>query len=66
MLDMVIREGSHGIVTMIVIRLVADAHALDASLLGGLFKVLRQKLALFVEVVAGTLPQSISFAFHPK
>lgn len=55
MLDMVIRERRHGVVTMVVIRLVADIDALDASLLGGLLEVLREKLALLVEVVAGTL-----------
>lgn len=59
MLDMVIREGRHGVVTMVVIRLVADADALDASLPGSLFKVLGQKLALLVEVVAGTLRLSV-------
>jgi hypothetical protein len=54
-LDMVIRERRHGVVTMIVIRLVADIDALDASLLGSLLKVFREKLALLVEVIAGTL-----------
>lgn len=60
MLDMVIRERRHGIVTMVIIRLVADIDALDASFLGSLLEVLREKLALLVEIIAGTLRQSVS------
>lgn len=57
MLDMVIRERRHSVVAVIVVRLVADLDALDAGLLGGLFEVLGQELALLVEVVAGSLGQ---------
>lgn len=55
MLDVVVGEGGHHVVAVVVFGLVADPDALDAGLLGGLFEVLRQKLALLVEVVAGAL-----------
>lgn len=55
MLNMVIRKRSHRIITVIVIRLVPHIHALNASLRHSLFEVLGEKLALFVEVVAGSL-----------
>lgn len=61
MVDMIIRKSSHSVVTMIVIRLVPDINALDASLGNGLFEVLREQLALFVEVVAGSLQSLASF-----
>lgn len=55
MVDMVIRKSRHGVVTVVIVGLVADLDALDAGLGGGLFEVLREELALFVEVVAGAL-----------
>lgn len=55
MLDVVVREGGHGVVAVVVVGLVADLDALDAGLLGRLFEVLGQELALLVEVVAGAL-----------
>lgn len=55
MLDMVIRKRRHRIIAMIIVRLIPDIHTLHARLLGGLFKVLREQLALFVEVVTGSL-----------
>lgn len=55
MLDMVIGETRHEVVAVVVVRLVADIDALDASVLGSLVEVLRQELALLVEVVAGSL-----------
>lgn len=55
MVDMVIRKSRHSVVTVIVVGLVADLDALDARLRGGLFEVFGEELALFVEVVAGTL-----------
>lgn len=66
MLNMVIRKRSHSIVTVVVVRLVADLDALDASLLSGLLKRLGKQLSLLVEVVAGTLLQwaSISSPTH--
>lgn len=52
---MVIRKARHRIVTVIVIRLVSHLDALHATLGRGLFEVLGEELALFVEVVAGSL-----------
>ena len=64
MLNMIIRKRSHRIITVIVIRLVPHIHALNASLGDGLFKVLREQLALFVEVIAGSLPSLTCFSFY--
>ena len=58
MLHMLIRERRHKVIAMIVLGLVADAHAFDAGLLGGFFEVFGEELALFVEVVAGSLTKS--------
>lgn len=55
MLDMVVGERRHRVIAMIVIRLVPNIDTLYASVLGGLFEVLGEELALFVEVVAGSL-----------
>src|ERR1700716_1951804 len=55
MFDMIIRKCRHGIVTVIVIRLVANRHARDAGLLGRFLEVLGQKLALLVEIVGSAL-----------
>jgi len=55
MINMIIRKRSHGIITVIVVRLVPHIHALNASLGDGLLEVLGEQLALFVEVVAGSL-----------
>lgn len=55
MLDVVVGKCGNEIVTVVVVRLVADLDAVDAGFLGGLFEVFRQELALLVEVVAGTL-----------
>lgn len=59
MLDVVVREGRHREVAVIVVGLVADLDALDAGLLGGLLQVLGEKLALLIEVVAGSLVLSV-------
>lgn len=55
MVHMIIRKARHRIVTVIVIRLVSHLDALHAALGRGLFEVLGEELALFVEVVAGSL-----------
>lgn len=60
MLNMLIRKTRHRIITMIVVWLVADIHALHTRLFGRLCEVLGEELALFVEVVAGSLYQHIS------
>ena len=61
MFHMIIRERRHSIITVIVIRLVPNRHALHTSLLGSFLEVLRKKLALLVEVVSGALyTQSLS------
>lgn len=52
---MIIRKACHGIVTVVVIRLVSHLDALHAAVGRSLFKVFGEKLALFVEVVAGAL-----------
>jgi hypothetical protein len=52
---MVIRERRHGKVTVVVIRLIPDLETLDTGLLSRLLEVLREQLALLVEVVASTL-----------
>lgn len=59
MLDMVIRERGHGVVAVVVVGLVAHLDALNPSVLGGLFEVLGEQLALLVEVVAGALVLSV-------
>lgn len=61
MLHVVIREGRHREVAVVVVGLVADLDALDAGLLGGLLQVLGEKLTLLVEVVAGSLVLSVHF-----
>lgn len=55
MFDMIIRKCRHGIVTVIVIRLVANRQARNARLLGRFLEVLGQKLALLVEIVGSAL-----------
>ena len=55
MVHMIIRKACHGIVTVVVIRLVSHLDALHAAVGRSLFKVFGEKLALFVEVVAGAL-----------
>lgn len=55
MLNMVIRKGSHGIIGVVIVRLVANIQAGDSSVTGCGLEVLREQLALFVEVVAGAL-----------
>lgn len=55
MLDMVVCERRHRVIAMVVIRLVPDIDALHAGLLGCLFEVLGEELALLVEVVTGSL-----------
>jgi len=56
MLDMVIRERCHSKVAVIIIRLEPDVDALLlADLLGRSCEVLRQKLALLIEIVSGAL-----------
>lgn len=60
MVHMIIRKARHRIVTVIVIRLVSHLDALHAALGRGLFEVLGEELALFVEVVAGSLLSLIS------
>jgi hypothetical protein len=55
MLDMIIRECRHGIVAVIVIRLIANIHTGDTRFLGRFLKVLGQELTLLVEIVAGAL-----------
>lgn len=55
MFNMVVRKGGHGIIRVVIVRLVANVQAGDACVTGRGFKVLRKELALFVEVVAGAL-----------
>ena len=55
MFNMIIRERSHRKITVIVIGLVPNRHALHARLLGSFLEVLGKKLTLLVEVVAGAL-----------
>lgn len=61
MLHVVIREGRHREVAVVVVGLVADLDALDTGLLGGLLQVLGEELALLVEVVASSLVVSVQF-----
>lgn len=60
MLNMLIGESGHEVVAVVVLGLVADVDALDAGLLGGLFEILGEELALFVEVVTGALEKNIN------
>lgn len=55
MLDVVIRERRHGIITVVIIRLVPHLDPRDTSFLCRLLQVLREKLALLIEVVARSL-----------
>lgn len=55
---MVIRKGRHGIVRVIIVRLVANIQAADACVAGRSLEVLGEELALLVEVVAGALDWS--------
>lgn len=55
MLNVVIRERRHGVITMVVIRLVPNLDPRDSCFLRRLLQVLGEKLALLVEVVAGSL-----------
>lgn len=55
MLDVVIRKGRHGVVGVVIVGLVADIQASETSLTSCGFEVFGEKLALFVEVVAGAL-----------
>ena len=64
MVHMVIGKRGHGVVAVIVIRLVADLDTLNALLGGGLFEVLGEELALFVEVVAGSLYCVSTTTYH--
>jgi hypothetical protein len=54
-LDVIIRKGSHSIVRVVIVRLVADVKALDTCIAGSALEVLRQKLALLVEVISSAL-----------
>ena len=65
-LDVVIRKGRHGIVGVVIVRLVADIQALDACIPGRSLKVLGQELTLLVEVVASALEIVIRDHFDPK
>lgn len=56
-LDVLIGEGRHEVVRVVVVRLVADLHAGLTSFGGGSLEVLGEELALLVEVVAGTLEE---------
>jgi hypothetical protein len=40
MLNVIIRKGSHGIIRVVIVGLVADVHALDACVVGGGLEVL--------------------------
>ena len=60
MLDVVIGKSRHRIVRVVVVRLVAHLHTIHSGLLGSGFEVLREELALLVEVVAGTLSRRMS------
>lgn len=55
-LDVVVGERGHGVITVVVVRLVAD---IDALLVAGFFgrfgEILGKELSLFVEVVARSL-----------
>jgi hypothetical protein len=55
MLNMIIRKCSHGIVGVIIIRLVAHIQTLKPGVTSSSLEVFGQELALFVEVVAGAL-----------
>jgi hypothetical protein len=55
MLNVIIGKGSHRIVGVVIIRLVADTQARQPSFLSGGLEVLRQELTLLVEVVASAL-----------
>ena len=64
MVDVVIGKGGHEVVAVVVVGLHSQVDTLVvARLLGGLGQVLGQKLALLVEVVAGTLQECISVLF---
>lgn len=56
MLNMIIRKRRHRIITMIIIRLIAYLHTLYARLFRCLRKILGKELALFIEIVARSLP----------
>lgn len=55
MLNMIIGKRSHRIIRMIIIRLVSNSQAILSSLFSRSLEVLWKELALFVEVVAGSL-----------
>lgn len=55
MLNMVIGERSHRIIRVVVVRLVSHLQTLLPGLLSRSLEVLWEKLALLVEVVAGSL-----------
>lgn len=63
MLDVVIRKRGHSIVRVVIVRLVADVKALDACVTGSGLEVLREELALLIEVVTGALEAQIRYAF---
>lgn len=56
MIDVVVSKASHGEVAVVIIWLESDGDSrVDASLFGGLFEVLRQKLSLLIKVVSSSL-----------
>lgn len=56
MIDVVVGESSHKVVTVVVVGLHSQVDSLlVARFFGGLGEVFGQELALLVEVVAGTL-----------
>lgn len=60
MFNVVIGERSHGVVAVIIFRLVADVDSSNTACLCGGLEVLREKLSLLVEVVTGTLGTTVS------
>ena len=55
MLDVVIRKRGHGVVAVVIVRLIADIQSFHASFLRRTGEVFGEKLPLLVEVVARSL-----------
>jgi hypothetical protein len=58
---MLVCKGRHEVVAVVIVRLKAEVDSfVVAGLLGGLDEVLRQKLPLFIKVVASALTASLA------
>ena len=55
MLDVVIRKRGHGVVAVVIVRLIADIQSFHTSFLRRTGEVFGKKLPLLVEVVASSL-----------